>query len=53
MSEVLIYGAGMSGMVAACNLAKEGFDVTVRMQGLGADEKVQARFVEKVGRALN
>lgn len=34
-------------------LTKRGFDVTVRMQGLGADEKVQARFVEKVGRALN
>ena len=34
-------------------LTGRGFDVTVRMQGLGADEKVQARFVEKVGRALN
>ena len=34
-------------------LTRRGFDVTVRMQGLGADEKVQARFVEKVGRALN
>ena len=34
-------------------LTGRGFDVTVRMQGLGADEKVQARFVEKVERALN
>ena len=30
MSEVLIYGAGMSGLIAACNLAREGYDVTVR-----------------------
>ena len=30
MSEVLVYGAGMSGMIAACNLAKEGYDVIVR-----------------------
>ncbi len=30
MSEVLIYGAGISGMVAACNLAREGHDVVVR-----------------------
>jgi len=28
--EVLIYGAGMSGLVAACNLANEGYDVLVR-----------------------
>jgi flavin-dependent dehydrogenase len=30
--EVLIYGAGMSGMVAAYNLATEGYDVLVREQ---------------------
>jgi flavin-dependent dehydrogenase len=30
MSEVLIYGAGMSGLIAACNLAREGYDVIVR-----------------------
>jgi NAD(P)-binding Rossmann-like domain len=29
-SEVLIYGAGMSGLVAAYNLAKEGYAVLVR-----------------------
>ncbi len=28
--DVLIYGAGLSGMVAAVNLAKEGFRVTIR-----------------------
>jgi flavin-dependent dehydrogenase len=28
--EVLIYGAGMSGLIAACNLASEGYDVLVR-----------------------
>ena len=28
--DVLIYGAGMSGMVAACNLAVEGYRVLVR-----------------------
>ncbi len=28
--EVLIYGAGMSGMIAAINLAREGYDVLVR-----------------------
>jgi len=31
-SEVLIYGAGMSGMVAAYNLAVEGYEVLVREQ---------------------
>ncbi len=30
MSEVLVYGAGMSGLVAAYNLAKDGYEVTVR-----------------------
>ncbi|HEY5503071.1 MAG TPA: FAD-dependent oxidoreductase, partial [Candidatus Anoxymicrobiaceae bacterium] len=28
--EVLIYGAGMSGLIAAWNLASEGYDVLVR-----------------------
>lgn len=34
-------------------LTQRGFDVAVRMRGLGADEQVQARFVEKAGRVLN
>ena len=28
--DVLVYGAGMSGMVAACNLAADGYNVVVR-----------------------
>ena len=34
-SEVLIYGGGMSGMVAAYNLAREGHDVRVRERETG------------------
>jgi len=36
---VTIYGAGMSGLVAAINLAREGYDVTVhdREKGYGGD----------------
>lgn len=30
MSEVLIYGAGQAGLIAAINLAKDGYDVLVR-----------------------
>lgn len=33
--EVIIYGAGMSGMVAACNLARDGFAVLVREKEAG------------------
>lgn len=33
--EILIYGAGISGMIAAVNLAKEGFKVTIREKERG------------------
>ncbi len=38
--EILIYGAGISGMVAAVNLAREGYKVTVREKeaGLGGSK---------------
>jgi flavin-dependent dehydrogenase len=35
MSEVIIYGAGDAGMVAAVNLARAGYEVTVRDQENG------------------
>ena len=35
MSEVIIYGAGDAGMVAAVNLARAGYEVTVRDQESG------------------
>lgn len=37
--EISIYGGGMSGLVAAINLAKEGFDVTIhdKEKGYGGD----------------
>lgn len=53
----------VAGSHARSNLAGEdswksmletrGFDVRVRMQGLGAFEQVQQRFVEKAGRVLS
>ena len=44
--------AGEGGDSWKSILAAHGFDVRVRMQGLGELEDVQRRFVEKTGRAM-
>ena len=42
MKEIAIYGAGLSGLVAAINLVREGFKVTVfeREETFGGSKKL-------------